>query len=560
MSGVTLDAAKVAAQVAAPKKESKKRKISARATESIRKKTKKAKMRRAASTRKMMRKGARKAPKTKQKSSIKRRRKVPGKAIKKYSDGTPIFVVDEHDGTMVATLRAVELGFCPEKFKFFHFDSHPDLGCIPEGDHELMNEMHKGVPSIRKLYKNTDIATWITPMVLMGNCDYVVWACGYWCNQFNPGKWNLLVGKDKNDGRIKIGSKGNKKWSCLDYWESGGSVCKDTDFEFYKEWTLEVVRYGKNMKLPAKQYKSIRDSFAKGPWVLDVDEDFFSCNNPYRDEFRDYFSPEMYKCISVIYDGYDQTEAEDAIKRIYETMAYKKSWKKFEQLEDFEIIYENLQCPPRKKKTWLKMFHAFLRKVFPDGGFEDEEEYEEVDEENTEEKPSDSTSSKSTESEDEKGEEEEEEEDDEADDMEISEEEMDPADLNYEWKVDDFFTMNDLHRVGQLSCLPHHISTADEVKTLVNQVDALLSDLPTPVHVCVATSRLDRYLPDSQASSIHQLVEDLLCRAYDTDHIQRLDKPKFSVDNIAVEDYETIKAKDILDILSEDEDAAKDKK
>lgn len=518
-----------AAKVAAPKP-SKKRKISARATESIKKKTKKSN-RRAASTRKL-RKAGKKQSKTKQKSNLKRRRKVPGSKIKQYPDGMPLFVVDEHDGSMVSTLRAVELGHCPEKFKFFHFDSHPDLGCIPEEDHELIDEMYKGVPSIRKLYKATDIATWITPMVLMGHCDYVVWACGYWCNQFNPGKWNLLVGKDKNDGRIKIGSKGNKKWTCLDYWESGGSVCKEEDFAYYKEWTFEVVRYGKNMKLPAKQYKSLQKAFAEGPWVLDVDEDFFSCNNPYRDEFRDYFSPEMYKCISVMYDGYDQSETEAALKEIYNDLLYKKSWKKFAELEPTKTIRENLQCPARERTKWLKMFHAFLRKVFPNGGFDDSDDEDEDSEENTGES----------------------EETKESEEDEVEEDEVDPAELNYEWQVDDFFTINDLHRTGQLSCLPHHISTADEVKALVNQVDALLGDLPNPVHVCVATSRLDRYLPDSQASSIHQLVEDMLCRAYDTDHIQRLDKPKFSVDNIAVEDYETIKARDILDILSDDED------
>merc|ERR1719320_1010592 len=34
-----------------------------------------------------------------------KRRKVPGYKIMKYDDGIPIFVVDEHNGSMVATLR-----------------------------------------------------------------------------------------------------------------------------------------------------------------------------------------------------------------------------------------------------------------------------------------------------------------------------------------------------------------------------------------------------------------------------------------------------------------------
>jgi len=97
--------------------------------------------------------------------------------MKKYENGLPVFVVDEHDGSMVATLRAIELGHCPEKFKLLHFDSHPDLGCILEERQDLLDECYFGNPSIRKLYKTTDIATWILPMVLMGHTDHVAWVC-----------------------------------------------------------------------------------------------------------------------------------------------------------------------------------------------------------------------------------------------------------------------------------------------------------------------------------------------------------------------------------------------
>jgi len=236
----------------------------------------------------------RKQTNTKTNLNKSKRRKVAGSSIKEYDNGTPVFVIDEHDGSMVATLRAIELGHCPEKFKFLHFDSHPDLGCILEEEEwELVDECYFGNPSIRKLYKTTDIATWILPMVLMGHADHVVWACAHWCDQFRHGKWKLLCGKDRNDGRMKVGVRGNKNWTCLDYWSSADCVCKEKDFEYFREWTLEVVKFNKAGKLPENQRMSLVSSFSSGRWVLDVDEDFFSCNNPTRDEFCDLFGKEM---------------------------------------------------------------------------------------------------------------------------------------------------------------------------------------------------------------------------------------------------------------------------
>jgi len=117
-----------------------------------------------------------------------------------------------------------------------------------------------------------------------------------------------------------------------------------------------------------------------------------------------------------------------------------------------------------------------------------------------------------------------------------------------EWGVHHFFSLHSLHRAGSMSSLPHHISTANEIKTIANQIERFLAELPDPVHITLATSRSHRYLPDSQANVIHGLCEDLLGGLYDTTNICRWDKPKFSVDNVPVEDMEKMMARDILDI------------
>jgi len=49
----------------------------------------------------------------------------------------------------------------------------------------------------------TDIATWITPLVLAGYLDEVIWVAGHWCPQIKEGTYDLICGIDKFDGRLK---------------------------------------------------------------------------------------------------------------------------------------------------------------------------------------------------------------------------------------------------------------------------------------------------------------------------------------------------------------------
>jgi len=410
------------------------------------------------------------------------------KRMRKYRE-IPVHVVDEHDGTMVCMLRAIETGHLPgQRVKLLHFDSHPDLANPGTGSHHTnddeddkgwdeVDSLYDKTYNIRKFYDDaTDIATWITPMCLMGHVDVVVWACSYWCDQFPTGRWQLLVGKDKNDGGIKIGCKGDKQLKCLEYWEGDNATCKEADFEYCREWTLMVVRFNKKCELPAKAIMSLAQDFSEGPWVLDIDEDFFSCNNPFLDQFQDMFGAKMQQVLTKVYNVSD-SDALDTLLKCFEDEKYKKPWSRFVKSKAGKKLLEAMNCD--SKKRVLKRFHTFLRKTWPTGGFpadsEDEEEFE-------------------------------------------------------NWEIKDFFNLEDLHECGQLASLPHHISTATEIKKLMNQVDELIDNFCPPVLVTVATSRLDRYLPDSQASLIHKMIEEVLMNRYDTETVIRLDKPNFSVE------------------------------
>merc|ERR550517_250450 len=389
---------------------------------------------------------------------------------------------------MVCILRAIEQGYVPGRgVKLLHFDSHPDLGC-PEKTWKYVDSVYERDYSINDMYKITDIATWITPMALMGHFDFVCWACAYWCDQFPVGCWDLLVGKDKNDGRIKIGTKGDKELSCLEYWESDDSICKEADFEYCREWTLMVVRYGRNLKLSETQTMRLINEFSEGPWVLDIDEDFLSCNNPYLDKFRDLFGDRAYKVLSKVYNIHpDEAAVEDNLLKCFKKESYKKSWSRFSKSALVRDMKKGMQ--ESGKTQALKTFHKFLNKHWPNKNGIKPKEGE----------PDYSDSDSESEFED--------------------------------YEIADFFTLDDVHSCGGLSMLPHHISTAKEIKGLMNEADELFENLPPPKIITVATSRLDRYLPDSQAALIHSFLENVLTSRYDTMNVLRLDRPQFSVDN-----------------------------
>jgi len=420
---------------------------------------------------------------------MKNRRAPAHKRTRKYKE-LPIHVVDEHDGSMVCILRAIEQGHIPGRgVKLLHFDSHPDLGC-PEKTWKNVDSVYKRTYSISEMYEITDIATWITPMALMGHVDFVCWACAYWCDQFPIGCWDLLVGKDRNDGRIKIGTRGNKHYSCLEYWESDDSVCREEDFEYCREWTLMVVRYGKNLRLSDAQTDRLMSEFSEGPWVLDIDEDFLSCNNPYLDKFRDLFGDRAHKLLTKIYNIHpDEADVEDDLHTCFKNESYKKSWARFSKSRLVKDMKKGMQ--ESGKTAALKAFHKFLNKHWPnDHGIKKEEDISE------------------------------------------SESESSSTDSEFdEYEVANFFSLDDVHSCGQLSILPHHISTAREIKGLMNEADELFENLPPPKIVTVATSRLDRYLPDSQAALIHGFLESVLMSRYETSNVLRLDRPQFSVDN-----------------------------
>ncbi|XP_009869546.1 PREDICTED: UPF0489 protein C5orf22 homolog, partial [Apaloderma vittatum] len=74
-----------------------------------------------------------------------------------------------------------------------------------------------------------------------------------------------------------------------------------------------------------------------------------------------------------------------------------------------------------------------------------------------------------------------------------------------------------VHQAG-LTCdyteLPHHVSTEEEIESLIQSIKVLLKDLPKPTLVTVARSSLDDYCPSEQVDIIQEKVLGVLGSVY----------------------------------------------
>ncbi|NXG33685.1 CE022 protein, partial [Dromaius novaehollandiae] len=76
-----------------------------------------------------------------------------------------------------------------------------------------------------------------------------------------------------------------------------------------------------------------------------------------------------------------------------------------------------------------------------------------------------------------------------------------------------------VHQAG-LTCdymeLPHHVSTEEDIESLIESIKVLLKNMPKPTLVTVARSSLDDYCPSEQVDVIQEKVLNLLRLVYGT--------------------------------------------
>jgi len=386
----------------------------------------------------------------------------------------PIFVVDEHNDAMLPFLDALKSKKLPKSgVKMLHYDSHPDLGNIPKSS-PFVKDLARGKVNKDGLHKLTDIATWITPLALGGFVDEVIWVAGSWCNQIEEGSYDLVCGVHKKTGKLLTASAdgdNENNAAISDYWDCDGTAGELDDLQFKKEWTLHVFKHRKDGKMPDDSFYEIKEILKDSTWVLDIDEDFFSCNNPHRDDFSACFGPKGFSLIKKIYDigaPWDENLEQIVMERIF-NKSQKVYLKNKHVKKAIKAINEDEEKTEDGKKLMLQ-FQKLLSQYY-------KEEY--------------------------------------------------PEGVN----VEQLFELKDFHTAGLYSGLPHHLSKVDLIAELGNAVEEILNEMMDnkPVHVTLATSRADRYLPDCQAAIIYDMVDGMMEALYDNVKVTRMDKPEFSI-------------------------------
>ena len=124
-----------------------------------------------------------------------------------------VTVVDEHHDALLPILaqHAATPGRWAQGLKMLHFDSHPDIG-VPNLTKfpGMAKAIFRHTASPAEVHECNEIETWVTPLLLAGLIDEVIWGCGHWCDQLPVGTFRLLIGYTES-GEIKIAAAPGKQ-------------------------------------------------------------------------------------------------------------------------------------------------------------------------------------------------------------------------------------------------------------------------------------------------------------------------------------------------------------
>ncbi|XP_005386207.1 PREDICTED: UPF0489 protein C5orf22 homolog [Chinchilla lanigera] len=123
----------------------------------------------------------------------------PRACLRRYPE-LPVWVVEDHQEVLPFIYRAIGSKHLPaSNIRFLHFDSHPDL-LIP------VNMPADTVFDKETLFGELSIENWIMPAVYAGHFSHIIWLHPTWAQQIREGKHHFLVGKDTSTTTIRVTS------------------------------------------------------------------------------------------------------------------------------------------------------------------------------------------------------------------------------------------------------------------------------------------------------------------------------------------------------------------
>uniref|UniRef100_A0A671VR77 Chromosome 5 open reading frame 22 n=1 Tax=Sparus aurata TaxID=8175 RepID=A0A671VR77_SPAAU len=257
--------------------------------------------------------------------------------LKRFYKELPVWIVEDHHDVVCHIYRAIASKHLPlENIKMVHLDSHPDL-LIP------VNMSADTVFDKEKLFSELSIENWIIPMVYAGHVSYVAWLHPYWAQQIREGEHRMAVGRDSSTTTIRLTSTDN-------YFLSDGLYVSEDQLENSKLLRLDVVKvnpvkashgsasgvYFKDDKggqaSCSESLSRCTDTLETEPYILDIDLDFFTCKNP----FKELYTQEEFTILQELYNF--QGPGPDADKEELDACVDRR----VHQLEDLEAAFADL--------------------------------------------------------------------------------------------------------------------------------------------------------------------------------------------------------------------------
>eukprot|EP00062_Callorhinchus_milii_P010673 gi/632955828/ref/XP_007893657.1/ PREDICTED: UPF0489 protein C5orf22 homolog isoform X2 [Callorhinchus milii] len=374
------------------------------------------------------------------------------------------------------------------------------------------------------LFGDLSIENWIMPMVYAGHFSHVAWLHPFWAEQITAGKHSFFVGRDSSTKTIRVTSTES-------YFLSDGLYVSENLLENRKPLELQVIRVmateqrhqdceEENEETSAKKIKkeymspegSSSDAVCSSP--SKVTDQKSKCKTCTDNSTQIITSTTLGKCLQKSNDlckatvscesGSNQQDeiVKDILHVLEETDAY---------VLDIDLDFFSVQNPFKEMYTKeeyeiLKHLYSFTK---PECDEDDEEALVDCVEARTRQ----------------------------LEDMEAAFADLcddDSEETVQKWagkpgmellaplvcSLKERMGSPDyemIHQAG-LTCdyseLPHHVSTEEEINSLMLSIQQLLKDLPRPILVTVARSSLDDYCPSDQVNSIQEKMLNVLHSHY----------------------------------------------
>lgn len=201
----------------------------------------------------------------------------------KMNDKLNIHIVEEHNQALNAIYN--EIGRKNIKFDnltLIHFDSHPDLG-LPS------NILADSVFNKHELLDNLSIENWILPAFYAGHLSVVIWLKPKWSKQIDKGFYEFYIGKDISSGLMKVDCKLDYYLSELLYTPKENLVNRKL-VKLYVSEIDDILNCFNNENTETCIFPGLKDILSNKDSksiILDIDLDYFSTLDPFKNMFLD---------------------------------------------------------------------------------------------------------------------------------------------------------------------------------------------------------------------------------------------------------------------------------